>query len=249
MKLMTKELEKKFKEFPLGSQDEKYGLAKVIVKYFNPCGIGTWLITEGERTDDGDFEMFGYCHLGNDEDAELGYVKLSELEEIKGPLGIGIERDLYFEECTLEDAIHKNGFKVPTFLDTQERVKEILLDDEDLLWRVVNDINSWNGSLRDLDFYNLDKYELSCFYGEDLMQFADAILEGDFNSSDDYFRIDDYNTIITYSEKEVKDALKDNIDDIVEQLFEEYENLSLNDCEELNDIMQEYFNALHPYAK
>ena len=249
MKLITKELEKKFKDFPLGSQSGKYGLAKVIVKFFNPCGIGTWLITEGERTEDGDFEMFGYCHLGNDEDAELGYVRLSELEEIKGPLGIGIERDLYFEECTLEDAIHKNGFKVPTFLDTQERVKEILLDDEDLLWRVVNDINSWDGSLRDLDFYNLDKYELSCFYGEDLMQFADAILEGDFNSSDDYFRIDEWNTIITYSEKEMNDALKDNIDDIVEKLFEEYENLSLNDCEELNDIMQEYFNALHPYAK
>lgn len=249
MKLLTKELEKKFKDFPLGSQSGKYGLAKVIAKFFNPCGIGTWLITEGERTDDGDFEMFGYCHLGNDEDAELGYVRLSELEEIKGPLGIGIERDLYFEECTLEDAIYKNGFKVPTFLDTQERVKEILLDDEDLLWRVVNDINSWDGSLRDLDFYNLDKYELSCFYGQDLMQFADAILEGDFNSSDDYFRIDEWNTIITYSEKEVKDTLKDNIDDIVEKLFEEYENLSLNDCEELNDIMQEYFNALHPYAK
>lgn len=249
MKLMTKELEKKFKDFPLGSQDGKYGLARVIVKFFNPCGIGTWLITEGEKTEDGDFEMFGYCHLGNDEDAELGYVRLSELEEIKGPLGIGIERDLYFEECTLEDAIYKNGFKVPTFLDTQERVKEILLNDEDLLYRVVNDINSWNGALRDLDFYNLDKYELSCFYGEDLMQFADAILEGDFNSSDDYFRIDDWNTIITYSEKEMNDALKDNIDDIVEQLFEEYENLSLNGCEELDNIMQEYFNALHPYAK
>ena len=98
MELLTKELEKKFEDFPLYSQDGKFGLAKVIVKYFNPCGVGTWLITEGQRTDDGDFEMFGYCHLGDDENAELGYVRLSELQAIKGPLGIGIERDLYFDE-------------------------------------------------------------------------------------------------------------------------------------------------------
>ncbi|WP_426127674.1 DUF2958 domain-containing protein [Pararhizobium sp. PWRC1-1] len=37
--------------------------------------------------------MFGLCDLGMGE-PELGYVLLSELEEIKGPGGIPIERDL-----------------------------------------------------------------------------------------------------------------------------------------------------------
>lgn len=244
MKLLTKELEKKFKKFPLGSQDGKYGLAKVIVKYFNPCGIGTWLITEGERTDDGDFEMFGYCHLGDDENAELGYVRLSELESIKGPLGIGIERDLYFDECTLEDAIHKNGFKVPNFLDTRERVKEILLDDKDTLTSVVNDINSWNGALNYLEFWPLDKYELEVFFGNDLMKLADAICSGKFNSNDDYFTIDDvYGYITTYSEYEMIEELENNIDDIIECLFDEWDNLSKYFSNELIEIMDEYFNA------
>ena len=49
MALMTKELENKFKKYPLYSQDGKMEEAKVIVKYFNPCGAGTWLITEGEK--------------------------------------------------------------------------------------------------------------------------------------------------------------------------------------------------------
>lgn len=246
MKLLTKELEKEFKKFPLGSQDGKYGLAKVIVKYFNPCGIGTWLITEGERTDDGDFEMFGYCHLGDDENAELGYIRLSELESIKGPLGIGIERDLYFEECTLEDAVHKNGFKVPTFLDTQERVKEFLLDNTDTLQSVVSDINSWDGSLRDLEFWPLDSYELEVFFGNDLMRLADAICDGDFRSNDDYFTINDvYGYINTYSEYEMIEELKNNIDDIVERLFDKYNNLPSNSYGELDDIMEEYFNAQH----
>ena len=246
MKLMTKELEKEFEEFPLGSQDGKYGLAKVIVKYFNPCGVGTWLITEGERTDDGDFEMFGYCHLGDDDCAELGYVRLSELESIKGPLGIGIERDLYFEECPLEDAIHKNGFKVPKFLDTQERVKELLLGNDDMLVDVVNSINSWNGALDDLSFWNLDEYELQVFFGDDLMKLANAICSGEFNSNDDYFTIDNvYGYLTSYTETEMLDELRNNIDEIVDALFDCYQNMknSVNEHEELDEIMEEYFSA------
>lgn len=49
MKLMTKELEERFKENPLYSQESKGFDATVVVKYFNPFSSGTWLITEGER--------------------------------------------------------------------------------------------------------------------------------------------------------------------------------------------------------
>lgn len=95
MELMTKELENKFKKYPLYSQDGKMEEAKVIVKYFNPCGSGTWLITEGEKQSDGDWLFFGYCHIT---DWEWGYVMLSQLQEIKLPLELGIERDLYLNE-------------------------------------------------------------------------------------------------------------------------------------------------------
>lgn len=49
MELMTKALEKRFENFPLGSQDGMSREAEVVVKYYNPCGKGTWLITEGEK--------------------------------------------------------------------------------------------------------------------------------------------------------------------------------------------------------
>ncbi|MEA2890383.1 MAG: hypothetical protein QOI05_1176 [Bradyrhizobium sp.] len=39
---------------------------------------------------------FGLCDLGTGF-PELGSVRISELESHKGPLGIGIERDLHFE--------------------------------------------------------------------------------------------------------------------------------------------------------
>lgn len=71
MKLLTKDIEEKLKEYPLGSQDGKLGNSKVIAKFFNPTGVGTWYIIEGKLLENGDAEMFGYCHLGDDELAEL----------------------------------------------------------------------------------------------------------------------------------------------------------------------------------
>lgn len=64
-----------------------------VVKLFNPCGAATWLITE--LMADGD-TLFGLCDLGFG-CPELGYVSLAEIESIKLPLGLHIERDLYFE--------------------------------------------------------------------------------------------------------------------------------------------------------
>ena len=125
MKLMTKELEKKFEKYPLYSQDGLGGRAKVIVKYFNPVGAGTWLITEGNKLDNGDYQMFGYCHLGNDDYAELGYVMLSELENITLINGLKIERDLYLnDDATLYDVMKKSGMYIPGYLkvDTKEEL-------------------------------------------------------------------------------------------------------------------------------
>lgn len=92
MKLMNAEIEKKLLDSPLYSKDGQGMNAEVVVKYFNPCGAGTWLITEGEKQNNGDWLLFGYCHIF---EWEWGYVMLSELENIKLPFGLTIEIDLY----------------------------------------------------------------------------------------------------------------------------------------------------------
>ena len=117
MKLLTQELEEKFKQYPLGSQDGKMGNAELIAKFFNPTGAGTWYITEGSKLDNGDYEMFGYCHLGDDEFAEFGSILLSELENIELPLGLSIEQDLYVPKRTdLMTAMIRDGMRVPDFI-------------------------------------------------------------------------------------------------------------------------------------
>lgn len=102
MMLMTKELEKTFEEFPIGSQEGLTEDAEVVVKYFNPCGRGTWLITEGEKQENGDWLLFGYCHIF---EWEWGYVMLSELESINLPFGLKIEREQYATGGQVKDYV------------------------------------------------------------------------------------------------------------------------------------------------
>lgn len=66
------------------------------VKFFTPTSAWTWYPTEY----DGDDLFFG---LVAGFEVELGYFSLSELEQVRGPLGLLIERDLYFEPQSLRD--------------------------------------------------------------------------------------------------------------------------------------------------
>ena len=92
MRLMTKELEKRFLE--VGSQ-ENVKDPVIVAKFFNPCGAGTWYATEYDPKTQ---TFFGYVSIFGDANDEWGYFSLAELESYKGPFGIGIERDLYFGE-------------------------------------------------------------------------------------------------------------------------------------------------------
>ena len=105
MKLITEEIEKKFQKHPFRSQDTKGMEATVLVKYFDPCGAATWLITEAEQQPDGDWILFGYCTLGYE--WEWGYLRLSELQTMRLPFGLTIERDLYIDNnATVAELAH-----------------------------------------------------------------------------------------------------------------------------------------------
>ena len=103
MKLLPKEIRETLP--PLYAQDGKGGRAVVYVKYFTPSSSWTWYATEGEPILDEsgkevDFKFFG---LVDGHEKELGYFVLSELEEVRGPMGLPIERDLHFKPKTLEE--------------------------------------------------------------------------------------------------------------------------------------------------
>jgi len=102
MKLLTKEIRKILP--PLYAQDGKGGKAVAYLKLFSPDSPFSWFLTGGSPVlEDGqecDFRFFG---LVDGHCKELGYVMLSELESVCGPMGLPIERDLWWKPKTLEE--------------------------------------------------------------------------------------------------------------------------------------------------
>ena len=65
---------------------------KPVVKLFTPDAQCTWLLTELGLDD----IAFGLCDLGMG-CPELGFVSMREIRELRGPLGLPVERDLHFD--------------------------------------------------------------------------------------------------------------------------------------------------------
>lgn len=71
----------------------------VRVKLFTPWTGWTWFLTEYNEDDK---LAFGYAHNAQDPDgAELGYISIEELESVKGPFGLRVERDIHFKPMPL----------------------------------------------------------------------------------------------------------------------------------------------------
>jgi hypothetical protein len=91
MELLTDELRK---QLPLLGVTEGQKDPMVICKFFTPWTGWTLYIMEF----DGNDTFFG---LVDSHEVELGYSSLSEIESIKGPFGLTVERDLHFEPTPL----------------------------------------------------------------------------------------------------------------------------------------------------
>lgn len=107
MKLMTKELARKLPRLystdMFTDEGERNDDIILVAKFFTPDSQWTWYVIEGEQRGD-DWLFFGYI-VGLER--ELGYFTLSELESVRGPLGLKIERDRYWKPITLGEFLER----------------------------------------------------------------------------------------------------------------------------------------------
>jgi len=86
---------------PLYANEGKGTDALAIVKFFTPDSNWTWYASEF----DGDDLFFG---LAVGVEPELGYFRLSDLQSVRGTLGLPVERDKYFEPTPLRELLEKH---------------------------------------------------------------------------------------------------------------------------------------------
>jgi len=126
-KLVTAEIKKASKKFPLYSQDGKKGQAVVLARYFTPYSNYTWYMLEFDPTTG---DAFGYI-VGPE--PEYGYFNVNELQNIKHNARFmgriislqAIERDISIDsgKQTLEQILEERGEQKPSWwADKEEEV-------------------------------------------------------------------------------------------------------------------------------
>ncbi|PRM99509.1 DUF2958 domain-containing protein [Aliarcobacter cryaerophilus] len=91
MKLLSDEQAEKLP--PLYATENIATKDKIVkIKFFTPDSNWTWYAVEYDKNEK---IFFGFV---NGHYPEWGYFSLEELEQIKGPLGLHIERDIHFKE-------------------------------------------------------------------------------------------------------------------------------------------------------
>lgn len=99
MKLVTKQIEKRFEKYPLYSQDGKGNNATIICKFF--LASWTWYVLEAQKQQNGDYLFYGI--VDNGRELERGYFSLSELERLRVWGCLKVERDMYFDPIKVAD--------------------------------------------------------------------------------------------------------------------------------------------------
>lgn len=103
-KILTKKILEAFEKQGYTGDKETKDI-KIVLKLFNPTGVGTWYLYEKEDDD----IYWCFANLGDPKTAECGTVSMLELLAYRGRFGLGIERDTQFEplSISLEEVINK----------------------------------------------------------------------------------------------------------------------------------------------
>ena len=96
MKLLTDEL---IQTIPVLYEQDGVENKVAYIKFFTPDAQWTWYAMEYDKNK----ELFFGLVYGLEK--ELGYFSLYELENSKGPLGLSIERDIYFEPTSVKELL------------------------------------------------------------------------------------------------------------------------------------------------
>ena len=124
-----------------------------------------------------------------------------------------------------------------------EEIKNYLLDhvhEIDNMRSMISEINSIDGSLEYLEYWDNDEEVIDTFFHNDPMEAVRRSDYGDYNYCDDFVRFNGYANLESFNDWELEKEYKEHIDDIVNALIEHYQEISIYD-NNLLEIIKGYF--------
>ena len=119
-----------------------------------------------------------------------------------------------------------------------ERIREYLLNEEEILIDIVRGINAYNGSFETIIPYENDEYTINELFENNAYDFMERCQYGNYSIGDDYFTFDTLGHIYSCNWDDIVEETVYYIDEIIEELLSIWSELYIN--EELKELIEEY---------
>ena len=116
-------------------------------------------------------------------------------------------------------------------MNNYENIKDYLLNHIDEIGDIIVEINSIDGSLDYLEYYENNEEFFNTFFYNNPMEAVRSEFFGDYHYRDKYVKFDGYGNLKSVNDYELEKEYKYYIDEIVKSILEHYEELDICDKE------------------
>ena len=120
-----------------------------------------------------------------------------------------------------------------------EEIKDYLLNHVDEIGDIIIEINSIDGSLDFLEYWNNDDDFFNTFFYNNPTEAVRSAYYGDYNYCDEYVKFNGYGNLVSFNDYDLENEYKDYIDDILKALLKHYQEISICDDELIKLIEEE----------
>ena len=112
-----------------------------------------------------------------------------------------------------------------------EEIKNYLLNHIDEIGGIISDINSIDGSLDYLEYYENNEEFFDTFFYNNPTEAVRSSFYGDYHYCDEWVKFDGYGNLKSVNDYELEKEYKYYIDDITKSLLEHYQEMIICDNE------------------
>ena len=120
-----------------------------------------------------------------------------------------------------------------------EEIKNYLLNHVDEIGDIIIEINSIDGSLDFLEYWNNDDEFFNTFFYNNPTEAVRSAYYGDYNYCDDYVRFNGYGNLESFNDYDLEKEYKEYINQIVNALLKHYQEIGITD-DNLNELIEKY---------
>lgn len=116
-------------------------------------------------------------------------------------------------------------------MEKYTNIKNYLLSHINVIGEIVSEINSLNGALDFLEYWENDEEFFNTFFYNNPMEAVRASFFGYYDYSDEYVKFNGYGNLNSANEYEIEEEYKEYIDEITKALIEHYKEINITDNE------------------